>query len=211
MQVDLLIEGHDRFSVSTALRLGKQLAEFRPLWFETPVMSTDIAGTVAVARAIDVPVATGERFNELRQFHDLLAYRVVDIVQPETLNISGISGARKAAAIAEGAEAFVALHQAQSPLNTAINAHIHASLPNFLIQECFDDFLEPWARDLFDGVPRVADGYLEPSDRPGIGVEIDELAAAAHPYRENNFLRLFETGWETRRGGEESSSESQTG
>lgn len=198
-QVDLLIEGHDRFSVSTAIRVGRQLAEFRPMWFETPVMSTDIAATVAVARAIDVPVATGERFGELRQFHELLAHRVVDIVQPETLNIGGISGARKAAAIAEGAEAFVALHQAQSPLNTAVNAHIHASLPNFLIQECFDDFLAPWARDLFDGVPRVIDGYLEPSDRPGIGVEIDEVAAAAHPYGENNFLRLFEDGWETRR------------
>lgn len=197
--VDLLIEGHDRFSVSTAIRIGKQLEEFHPMWFETPVMSNDIAGTVEVARAINVPVATGGRFGELRQFHDLLAHRVIDIVQPETLNIGGISGARKAAAIAEGAEAFVALHQAQSPLNTAINAHIHASLPNFLIQECFDDFLIPWARDLFDGVPRVVDGYLEPSDRPGIGVEIDEAACAAYPYGDNNFLRLFEEGWERRR------------
>jgi galactonate dehydratase len=198
--VDLLIEGHDRFSVSTAIRIGKQLEEFRPMWFETPVMSNDIIGTVEVARAINVPVATGERFAELRQFYDLLTHRVVDIVQPETLNIGGISGARKASAIAEGAEAFVALHQAQSPLNTAINAHIHASLPNFLIQECFDDFLAPWARELFDGVPRVVDGYLEPSDRPGIGVEIDEKACTAYPYGENNFLRLFEEGWERRRG-----------
>ncbi len=197
--VDLLIEGHDRFSVSTAIRIGTQLAEFHPMWFETPVMSTDIAATVAVARAIDVPVATGERFHRLSEFGNLLAHRAVDIVQPETLKIGGISGARKAAAIAEGAEAFVALHQAQSPLNTAINAHIHASIPNFLIQECFDDFLTPWARDLFTGVPRVVDGYLEVPDRPGIGVEIDEAACAAHPYGENNFLRLFEGGWETRR------------
>jgi galactonate dehydratase len=197
--VDLLIEGHDRFSVSAAIRIGRQLEEFRPMWFETPVMSTDILSTVEVARAIGVPVATGERFGELRQFHDLLSHRVVDIVQPETLNIGGISGARKAAAIAEGAEASVALHQAQSPLNTAVNAHIHATLPNFLIQECFDDFLVPWARDLIDGVPRVVDGYLEPSDRPGIGVEIDMEACLAHPYGENNFLRLFEEGWERRR------------
>jgi galactonate dehydratase len=197
--VDLLIEGHDRFGVSTAIRLGKQLEEFRPMWFETPVMSTDIPATIEVARAIDIPVATGERFHRLSEFIDLLAPRVVDIVQPETLAIGGISGARKAAAIAEGAEAFVALHQAQSPLNTAINAHIHASLPNFLIQECFDDFLAPWALELFDGVPRVVDGYVEVSNRPGIGVELDEAACAAHPYGENNFLRLFEEGWETRR------------
>ncbi len=198
-EVDLCIEGHDRFSVSTALRVAERLAEFRPMWFETPVMSTDIPATVEMARRSPVPVATGERFDRLAQFLDLLAPRTVDIVQPETLRIGGISGARKAAAIAESAEAFVALHQAQSPLTTAINAHIHASLPNFLIQECFDDFLVPWAREIVRGVPRVADGYLAPSDAPGLGVELDEAELAKHPYGPENFLRLFEEGWERRR------------
>jgi galactonate dehydratase len=129
----------------------------------------------------------------------LVSDRSVSIVQPETLGIGGISGACKAAAIAESAEALVALHQAQSPLNTAINAHVHAAIPNFLIQECFDDFLEPWARDLFEGVPRVHGGYLEASDAPGIGVRVDEKEALKHPYGPNNFLRLFEDGWETRK------------
>lgn len=168
------------------------------MWFETPVMSTDIPATIEMARRSAVPVATGERFDRLSQFLELLAPRVVDIVQPETLRIGGISGARKAAAIAESAEAFVALHQAQSPLNTAVNAHIHASLPNFLIQECFDDFLVPWVWDIVRGVPRVQDGYLEPSDAPGIGVELNEAEIPKHPYGQNNFLRLFEEGWERR-------------
>lgn len=196
--VDILIEGHDRFSVSTAIRVGRQLEEFQPMWFETPNMSTDIKGTLEVARAIPVPVATGERFDRLTQFMELASEKVVDILQPETLKIGGISGARKAAAVAEAGEAFVALHQAQSPLNTAINAHIHASIPNFLIQECFDDFHVPWAFDLMEGVPRVKDGALEPSDAPGIGVEIDEAEMAKYPYGDNNFLRLFEEGWERR-------------
>jgi galactonate dehydratase len=93
----------------------------------------------------------------------------------------------------------VALHQAQSPLNTAINAHIHSAISNFLIQECFDDFQEPWARDLFQGVPRVEHGYLEPPEGPGIGVELNEAEALKHPYGASNFLRLFEDGWETRK------------
>jgi len=197
--VDLCIEGHDRFSVSTAIRIGQQLEEFHPMWFETPVMSTDIAATVEVARAIKVPVATGERFDRLSQVVELVAHRAVDIVQCETLHIGGISGARKAAAVAESAEAFVALHQAQSPLTTAVNAHIHASLPNFLIQECFDDFLVPWAHEIMHGVPRVKAGYLEPSDAPGIGVELDEQEIARHPYGQDYFLRLFEDGWESRK------------
>ncbi len=70
--VDLCIEGHDRFSVSTAIRIGRKLEEFHPLWFETPVMSTDIPATVEVARAIPVPVATGERFSRLAQVSELV-------------------------------------------------------------------------------------------------------------------------------------------
>jgi galactonate dehydratase len=196
--VDLCIEGHDRFSVSTALRVARQLEEFRPLFFETPVMSTDIPATIEVARASPVPIATGERFTRLGQFLDLLTPRLVSIVQPETLRIGGVSGARKVAALAEAAEAFVALHQAQSPLNTAVNAHIDASIPNFLIQECFDDFLEPWSREIMRGVPQVRQGHLEPSDAPGLGVELCEAELAKHPYGPNNFLRLFEEGWERR-------------
>ena len=197
--VDLCIEGHDRFSVSTAIRIGKALEEFKPMWFETPVMSTDIAATQQVARAISVPVASGERFDQLAQVFDLVSPRLVDIVQPETLSIGGISGARKAAAIAEAAEAFIALHQAQSPLNTAINTHVHAAIPNFLIQECFDDFLIPWAHEIMHGVPRVKDGYLEPSNKPGLGVELDEAEIRNHPYGQDFFIRLFEDGWEQRR------------
>ena len=197
-EIDICIEGHDRFSVSTAIRLAERFEEFRPMWFETPVMSTDIEATLAVARQVKVPVAAGERYQRLSEIQGLVSERTIDIVQPETLNIGGVSGAIKASAIAESAEAFVALHQAQSPLNTAVNAHIHSSIPNFLIQECFDDFLEPWAHDLFFGVPRVKDGYLKPGDEPGIGVELNRDEAAKHPYGQNNFLRLFEDGWETR-------------
>ena len=169
------------------------------MWFETPVQSTDIEATLRVARSVKVPIASGERFTRLSQVLALASDRSVSIVQPETLNIGGISGAMKAAAIAESAEAFVALHQAQSPLNTAINAHIHAAIPNFLIQECFDDFLEPWAFDLFNGVPRMRDGHVEPPDRPGIGVEFNETEAARYPYKPTNFLRLFDDGWEKRK------------
>jgi galactonate dehydratase len=199
--VDLLIEAHDRFSVSTAIRIGRALEEFRPMWIETPVNSSDIAATIEVAKAVPIPVAMGERMTSLREMLDLVSHRSVDIVQPETLRVGGIIGARKMSAIAEAAEAFVALHQAQSPLLTAVNAHIHATLPNFLIQECFDDFLAPWSRDIMSGVPQVKNGYIEPPSGPGLGVELDEAEMAKHPYGQDNFMRLFEDGWERRRRG----------
>lgn len=197
-KVDLLIEGHDRFTLGTAIRLGRRLEEFNPFWFETPVRTYDLAGHVEVARSIKFPVVLGEGFSELRQFADLLAYRVIDIVQPEPQKL-GPSRARQACAIALAYTGLVACHQAQSPFCTAMNAHIHASIPNFLIHENFDDNHEPWTWEVLSGVPRVQDGYLPVPTTPGWGVELDEDAAAEHPYNETYFLRLFEEGWETRR------------
>jgi len=195
---DILIEGHDRFSVSHAIRIGRELEEFRPMFFETPVDSRDIQGSIEVARAINMPVALGERFYRLGQFADLLAARVIDIVQPEVLHL-GLTNIKKVCGIAEAYEALVACHQAQSPLCTAINAHLHASVPNFLIQENFDDSLEPWTWDVLSGVPRVERGYLTVPDAPGHGVELNEEEARKHPYGSKNFMLLFEEGWETRR------------
>jgi len=168
----------------------------------TPVRTYDIAAHLEVAKAIKVPVVLGEGFRELRQFADLLAERVIDIVQPEPMGL-GPSMARKVFAIAQTYEALIACHQAQSPFCTAMNAHLHASIPNFLIQENFDDSLEPWTWDVLTGVPRVENGYLNVPDAPGWGVELNEGEALKHPYGERNFLRLFEEGWETRKPPEE--------
>jgi len=198
--VDLLIEAHDRLSVTTAIRVGRALAEYRPMWLETPVMSTDIAATIEVARNQPVPVATGERFRRKREFADVLASGVIDIVQPELLSVGGVSHLMKVAAIAEAFEAYVAPHNAQSPYTTVVNTHVDAVAPNALIQECFDDFLVPWSKDVLSGWATVKDGYIEVPDAPGFGVELNEAEAAKHPYADRNFLRLFEAGWERRRG-----------
>ncbi len=168
------------------------------MWFEAPVNAYNIQATIDVARAIPIPVASGERLQYPSQFLALMRSGAVSIIQPEPLNCGGISGVLRVATLARAHEAQMACHQAQSPLNTAVNAHLHATMPHFLIHECFDDFLVPWASDVFRGVPRVVNGCLEPPDAPGLGVEFDETEAAKHPYGEDNMIRLFEAGWEKR-------------
>lgn len=197
-ETDLMIEAHDRFSVATAIRIGRLLEAYHPMWFETPVLSYDIAATLDVARAIPVPVASGERFTALQQVSELLQGRIVSFVQPETLRIGGVSGLLEAGAVARSYGAWLAPHSAQSPFTTAVNAHLGAAIPNVLIQECFDDFHIAWARDVLSGCPQVVQGYLQPGEQAGIGVELDELEAARHPYSPKHRLRLFEAGWEWR-------------
>ena len=60
--------------------------------------------------------------------------------------------------------------------------------PNVFIQECFDDFWEPWVSDVLTGFLRVEDGYLEMPDAPGIGVDLNEQEAKKPPYGKSNFF-----------------------
>ena len=197
--VDICIEAHDRFSVSQAVRLAGLLEEFRPMWFETPVFSNDIQATIEVARRVSIPVAAGERAHSPSEIAELAQSRAVDILQPETLGIGGVSAMVAACHIADAYGASVAPHNAQSPFTTAVNAHLDVAMGNVIIQECFDDFQVPWTDEVLSGYPRVENGFITPSDRPGIGVEINEGAVDKYPYGSDNFLRLFEAGWEKRR------------
>ncbi len=197
-EVDILIEGHDRFGVAAAVEIGNWLADYEVTWFETPVMSNDVDALVAVARKVPVRVIAGERFRELHQFARFLDADVTDIINPEPLGIGGIWRTLQVAGIARAHHAELAMHNAESPVKTMIALQICAVTPNIYIQECFDDYLEPWVTDVIKGFLRVEDGQLSMPQAPGLGVELDEEAARDHPYSPHNFLRLFQPGWERR-------------
>ena len=199
IDVDILIECHDRFCVSTAVKLGKKVEDYTPMWIEAPVLSSDIPATNIVARKLFIPVAVGEMFTTSRQFTELLQKKLIDIVQPEYLVLGGITPLLEVFHIAAGFGANVAPHSAQSPLSTAVNVHVGISQSNTLILECFDEFQDEGLKKVLSGAPKVKDGYIEPTETPGHGVTLDEKEAAKYPYGPQNVLRLFEEGWERRR------------
>ena len=198
--VDIIIEVHDRLTVVEAIGVDAALQEFSPLWVEAPVWSEDVGALRQVARASRLRIGAGERFTTLRGFADLLECGRIDVLLPEYVELGGLHRLRQVAAMAEAYQCMLAPHNARSLLSAAVNAHFDIATHNVLIQESFDDFHLPWARDLFQGLPQIEDGYIAVSNRPGLGVEIDEALASAHPYADRNFLHLFERGWEDRLG-----------
>jgi galactonate dehydratase len=196
--VDILIEAHDRFSTYAAIEIGNWLKDYDVTWFETPVLSTDISALVEVARRIPVRMIAGERMHAIHEFGEFLAHNVTDVINPEPLGVGGIWRSLQIAGIAEAHHAEIALHNAESPFKTMVALHIDAVTPNVFIQECFDDFLEPWVSDVLKGFHRVENGYLTMPTAPGIGVTLNEEEAKKHPYGKSNFLRMFRPGWEKR-------------
>jgi galactonate dehydratase len=201
-QVDLLIEGHSRFNVATAVELAREMEPFRPAWFEEPVPHTNVNAMVEVARRSPVPIATGESFSNKQQFADLLKYDAVSIYQPEPLNLGGLFATRKIADMVDAHYGMIAPHSAQGPVCSAACAQLNASLPNFFIHEIFDEFNEPWEKEIVVNGVHVVDGYIEISDRPGLGIDLNVEEILKHPYQLENSLPLFKPGWERRdRGG----------
>ena len=196
--VDILVEGHNRFSVSTALRIADRLAEHRPGWFEEPVAHQNVGSMVEVARRSPVPVATGESFTSLQQFADLLKHDAVHILQPEPLFLGGLWRTRQVAAMVDAHYGVVAPHNAQGPVCAAISAQLAACTPNFYIQETFEEFNTAWTRQIVDEPILAVDGFVSVPKRPGLGIDLDWDRLAGHPYERANLLRLFRPGWERR-------------
>ena len=132
-----------------------------------------------VARAVPIPVATGERLTTLMEFAAVLRLGAASILQPALGRVGGIHEARKIAALAQGFGAQMAPHLYAGPVEWAANLHLATAIPNLLIAETIEtDF----HRDLIGGAIAVEDGFVALSDAPGLGIEVDEARARAHPY-----------------------------
>ncbi len=198
--VDILVEGHCRFNVATALQFAQALAPMRPAWFEEPVPHTNIGAMVEVARHSPVPIATGESLSNKQQFAELLKHDVVSIYQPEPLNLGGLFAARKIADMVDAHYGMIAPHSAQGPVCSAACAQLNASIPNFYLHEIFDEFNEPWEKEIVSGGVEVVDGYIQICDRPGLGIDLNIDEILRHPYQQENVIPLFRPGWEMREG-----------
>jgi galactonate dehydratase len=196
--VELFIEAHDRFDVVPAIRIGRRLDAYRIGWYEAPVHSADVDALVRVAGEVPVPVAAGERFSQPGQFVRLGESRTLLTWLPETLSIGGVWGIQQVVALGLAYGARIAIHNARGPVCTAVNAHLAAWMPNFRIQEIFDETVVPLAYEVVRGTPRIVDGCLEVPSGPGLGIELDEAAAARYPYAADHFMHFFEAGWEGR-------------
>jgi galactonate dehydratase len=198
--VDLLIEGHRRFNVGTAVQFAEAMARYRPAWFEEPTDHLTIRETLEVARRSPVPIATGESFSNKQQFAELLEGGLITYLQPEPLNLGGLFATRKICDMIDAHLGMVAPHSAQGPVCSAACVQLNASLPNFFIHEIFDEFNEPWEKEIVTNHVEVVNGYIEIPDRPGLGMDLNIEEIRKHPYAQENVIPLFKKGWERREG-----------
>ncbi len=196
--IELLIEGHGRFTPETAVRIAKMIEEYNPRWFEEPVPPEDLRALKHVADKTNIPIATGERVLTKYGFAPLIESGAVDIIQPDIINCGGLMETKKISAMAEAHYVLVAPHQAEGPLATATCLQLDACIPNFEIQESFDEFDIEWRKDLLTNQFSIQNGEMVIPNRPGLGVELNMKAVEEHLATKVTEFVLFKQGWENR-------------
>jgi galactonate dehydratase len=182
-EIDIMVDCHGRHSLANAVEFCRVLAPYRPYFVEEPVPPENVEVLAEVRKASPVPIATGERLTTRYQFREVFERLACHVVQPDLCHCGGLWEAKKIAAMAEVYTMGVAPHNPLGPVASAAAVHFALSTPNFLIQE---DMLEdvPWRWDVVNHSLKTDNGYWLPTDLPGLGVEVNEAAAARFPFKQ---------------------------
>jgi L-alanine-DL-glutamate epimerase-like enolase superfamily enzyme len=178
-RADLLFGTHGQFNTSGAIRLGQAIEPYYPLWFEEPLPPDNPLEFAEVAKAVRIPIAAGERLTTKAEFATLLRTGGVKILQPALGRAGGIWEMKKLAGLAEVFNAEMAPHLYAGPVEWAANIHLATSIPNLLMCETIET---PFHSDLIGGAIKIENGYITPPETPGLGIELNEDLARAHPF-----------------------------
>jgi len=180
-QADLLFGTHGQMTAAGAIRLAKRLEKYDPLWLEEPVPPDAPEEMAKVARATSIPIATGERLTTKYDFARLLDCGAAAILQMNLGRVGGLLEAKKIAGMAEVRHVQIAPHLYCGPIVGAANIQLATCSPNFLILESIEDWGGFHAKLLKTPI-RFEQGHVIPPTEPGLGIELDDAVARAHPY-----------------------------
>ncbi|QOR67242.1 galactonate dehydratase [Cytobacillus suaedae] len=177
--VGIGIDFHGRVHKPMAKILAKELEQFRPMFIEEPVLPENNEALREIARATNIPIATGERMFSKWDFKKLLEDGYVDIIQPDLSHAGGITECKKIFAMAEAYDVAVAPHCPLGPIALAACLQVDATSHNVFIQEQSLGIHYNQGSDLLDylhdkKVFEYKDGYVDMLQQPGLGISINE-------------------------------------
>ena len=149
----VMVDANQVFALPEALRRGRVYEDLGCYWFEEPLRADDTDGLAELARALAIPIASGENNYGKRQFRALFERRAVDIVQPDIRRAGGVTECLEIGLLADAFNVPYASH------GGGVHLHVLAALPNAL-------FLESGL--IPDGSPaRLVDGCYRLPEGPG--------------------------------------------
>ncbi|MEU8002466.1 D-mannonate dehydratase ManD [Catellatospora sp. NPDC049111] len=181
-ELPLLHDGHHRMTPIQAARLGKDLEPYDLFWLEDCTPAENQEALRLVRQHTTTPLAIGEVFNTVWDYQTLIREQLIDYVRSAVTHTGGITAMRKLLDFAAQYQIKSGIHGPTdiSPVGMAAALHLDLAIHNFGIQEYMQH--SPLTDEVFRQSFTFTDGYLHPGEQPGLGVELDEQAAARFPY-----------------------------
>ncbi|WP_162568982.1 galactonate dehydratase [Acidianus sulfidivorans] len=180
--IDVMIDAHGRFNTTSAIKMINEIARYEPFWIEEPVPEEDIDSLKYVRERSPVPIASGERIVNKYRYREFLEKRASDIIQPDVCHVGGIEALKEVANMAETYYTSIAPHNPNGPIATAATLNLMLVLNNALIMEYWVD-AETVRRSLIKEYFNVKNSYISPSNKPGLGIEVNEEALSKYSYK----------------------------
>jgi mannonate dehydratase len=185
MAVELCHDVHEQLTPQQAAWLAKRLEDYRLFFLEDPVRPEFKEGLRLVREASTTPLAMGELFTSRAECLPLFQNQWIDFIRITPIHVGGLTEARKICVLAEPYQVRTAFHGAADigPIGQAAALHLQVIVPNFGVQEWTDFTQNALICEVFPTPAEFRDGYAQPPERPGIGVDINEEAARRYPYQ----------------------------
>ncbi len=173
---------HTRLDVPSAVRLARDLEQFHIMWLEEPIPAENVDAMRVITQSTSTPICSGENLYLRHGFRELIEKQAVNIIMPDIPKCGGLSECRKIANLAELYYIPFAPHNVSSPIGTLASAHVCATVPNFMVLEFHWLHRDYWTTIIQEKEDIIKDGYIHLTDRPGIGVELDEAVGQQYQY-----------------------------
>lgn len=174
--IDICADMHGRYDTITGERVAQLLEPLNLMWLEEPIPAENIDAYKKITDSTSTPICAGENVYLAHGFRKMLEMGAVDIIMPDLQKVGGLGEGQRIANLANLYYVPFAPHMVASYLGAMAASHVCASVPNFMILEwqiyfhtnpMFDEIVD------YDG-PKIEDGFITLSEKPGIGVEINE-------------------------------------
>lgn len=179
--LDIAVDAATRYNKLQIREIAEYCNEYNVYWLEEPFTPEDPSAYLKFRSYSSTPLAWGENNYSKYAFRDLLKSEAIDFIQADCTKAGGLTEVKKIADMAEAWHLMVAPHTSQSMLSTAANMHLMCAVPNALIYEADLAPVNPFRDQLVRNPLVVKDGYIEPNDEPGLGVDVDESVIAKYP------------------------------
>ena len=177
---DIMVHCHWEYDLRTSIQIAQAIEPIKPMWFEDPLQVEYSDVWTALRAASHVPICTGENLARRQGFKDFIIHQGCDILHPDLRNSGGFLETKRIADMASIYGLPMSTHNTGSQLHTWATCQWAASIRDFLAVETITG-QGGWMDQLLmlDG-QYIKSGFVQVTDKPGFGVEINADVAKAH-------------------------------